>query len=105
MSSQTVNRRSPWLLAALWISVFVAVAVVLRRLFALLNPSPTGPPQMVALDRDFAGHTALTLAHILPALIFALLAPFVLLRRDSAWLKELLLAIGTVVGISAFGMA
>jgi Predicted membrane protein (DUF2306) len=104
MNSQVIDRRSPLLLTGLWISVVIAVAVVLRRLYAFVSPNPNGPPQMMALDRAFDAHRALTLAHILPALVFALLAPIVLLRRD-AWMKPLLVAIGTVVGITAYAMS
>ena len=36
--------------------------------------------------------------------MFALLAPVVLLRRDVAWVQPLLLATGTVVGVTAYAM-
>jgi hypothetical protein len=85
--------------------VAIATAVVLRRLYALAYPNPAGPPQLAALDIAFANHAALTLAHILPALLFVLLAPFVLLRRDRRWMKPALLAIGTAVGLTAFAMS
>jgi hypothetical protein len=50
-----------------WACIVIAVAVVLRLLIALVHPSQTGPTQMAALDGVLASHTALTLAHILPA--------------------------------------
>ena len=105
MSSPATNRRSPLLLAGLWISVLIAVAVVLRRLYAFTYPNPAGPSQLVALDRAFAGHRILTLAHILPALAFVLLAPFILFRRGAWWIKPALLVLGTVVGVTAFAMS
>ncbi len=105
MTSQSISRRSPLLLAGLWTSVLIAVGVVLRRLYAFANPNPAGPPQLVELDRGFDTHRSLTLAHILPALAFVLLAPLVLLRKDAAWMKPILLAIGTVVGITAYAMS
>ena len=105
MTSQAIPRRSTLVLAGLWISVLIAVGVVLRRLYAFANPNPAGPPQLVALDRAFDGHRGLTLTHILPALSFVFLAPFVLLRKDAAWVKPILLAIGTVVGITAYAMS
>ena len=51
-----------------WMCIVIAVAVVLRRVAALLHPPQSPPPQMAGLDEAFASHTALTLAHILPAL-------------------------------------
>ena len=71
----------------------------------LHDPNPAGPPQLLALDQSFDGHRGLTLAHILPALAFALLAPFFLLRREAVWMRPVLLAIGTVVGITAYAMS
>jgi hypothetical protein len=93
-----------WLRAAFWISLAIAAAVVLRRLVALSSPSNAGPADLQQLDRSFQGHAALTLAHILPALLFVLLTPIVLLRR-TWWAERLLLATGAVVGITAFAMS
>lgn len=105
MTQQAIYRRSPLLLAALWISVLIAAGVVLRRLYAFAEPNLAGPPQLVALDQAFSGHRGLTLAHILPALVFAVLAPVALLRRNALWIKPLLLPLGTVVGITAYVMS
>ena len=62
---------------------------------------------MGSLDAVFAGHAALTLAHILPALAFVLLAPIVLLRKTArfAWAERLLFPLGIVVGITAYAMS
>ena len=65
-----------WLRVGFWACTLIAVAVVVRRIVALEFPSPSGPPQLAELDRIFASHAALTLAHILPALAFVVLAPF-----------------------------
>ena len=82
---QSEMRGAPlWLLAGFWISILVAVAVVVRRLVAIAHPSQTGPPQMAALDAVFASHAALTFAHIVPAMAFVLLTPFVFLSRTGA---------------------
>jgi len=96
-----------WLLAGFWVCTAIAIAVVIRRLAALAHPSTLGPPPMVALDRTFSSHTALTLAHIIPALGFVLVAPFALLRRFAAvrWLKNLLYPLGIVVGVTAYAMS
>jgi hypothetical protein len=66
---------------AFWTCVAIAVAVVARRVVALISPATGGPPQMARLDAVFAGHAPLTLAHILPAAAFVLLSPFALSRR------------------------
>ena len=89
-----------------WICIAISVAVVLRRVIALAFPSPSAPPQLVQLDTAFASHTALTLAHILPALAFVVLVPFVLLRSPgkSRWAEPLLFPLGVVVGLTAYAM-
>ncbi len=110
MDSQTkVNERRPpprWLQTGFWICIVIAIAAVMRRLYALVHPSKGLPPQMAVLDAVFASHAALTLAHILPALAFVLLAPFVLLGRSRAeWAEGLLFPLGAVVGITAYAMS
>jgi len=89
-----------------WACTVIAIAVVLRRLVALVHPSQIAPPQMATLDAAFASHTALTLAHILPAMAFVVLTPVVLMRRSSAvWPQRLLFAFGAVVGVTAYAMS
>ena len=99
--------RSPWLLAAFWACIAIAVAVVGRRLYALASPPRNLPPQLAALDAFFAAHAALTLAHILPALIFVGLAPFVVFRSSAGtgWPGRLLLPFGGTVGLTAYAMS
>lgn len=82
----------------------ISVTVVLRRVFALAYPPRSAPPQLAALDAAFASHAALTLAHILPALAFVLLAPFVYIRRfaSAAWPEQLLFPLGVVVSVTAY---
>jgi hypothetical protein len=96
-----------WLLAGLWVCTAIAIAVVIRRLAILAHPSTSGPSPMVALDRTFLSHTVLTLAHIIPALGFVLVAPFALLRRFAAvrWPRNLLYPLGIVVGVTAYAMS
>jgi len=61
---------------------------------------------MATLDAAFVTHTALTLAHILPAMAFVLLTPVVLLRRSpAAWPQRLLFALGAVVAVTAYAMS
>ena len=96
-----------WLLAGFWVCTAIAIAVVIRRLAALAHHSTSGAPPMAALDQSFSSHTALTLAHIIPALGFVLVAPFALLRRFAAvrWPKNLLYPLGIVVGVTAYAMS
>src|ERR1700676_3502794 len=91
-----------WLRIGFWACTVISVAVVLRRTVALAHPAQSAPPQLAALDATFASHAALTLAHILPALIFVVLAPFLYIRRFAgvAWPKRLLFPLGAVVGIT-----
>lgn len=90
-----------------WICIVIAVAVVVRRIFALAAPSHGGPPQMAGLDDAFASHAALTLAHILPALLFVLLSPFVVFARFAhlQWPERIVLPLGVVVGLTAYAMS
>jgi len=96
-----------WLRTGFWIAIVISVAVVLRRVAALAAPSPNGPPQMAALDRVFAAHTALTMAHILPALLFVLLVPVIVFRpnRQLAWTKRIFYPLGAIVGLTAYAMS
>jgi len=98
-----------WLKVSFWICVVIAVAVVLRRVAVLAHPTPdgaVGSSPTAALDAVFASHTALTLAHILPAMAFVLLCPFVLLRRsDAVWAERLFFPLGAWVGVTAYAMS
>src|SRR5690348_2607462 len=88
ISSQANERQqiSPvpplWLRVGFWACVAISVAAVVRRVFALVYPPHSAPPQLAALDKVFASHAALTLAHILPASAFVLIAPFFVLRKS-----------------------
>src|SRR6202521_1375595 len=96
-----------WLRIGFWACIVISVAVVLRRTVALARPSQSAPPQLAALDAAFASHAALTLAHIIPALAFVVLAPFVYLRRfaGAAWAERTLFPLGALVGITAYAMS
>jgi Predicted membrane protein (DUF2306) len=95
-----------WLKVGFWICVVIAVAVVLRRVAVLAYPTQNSSSPTAALDAVFASHTALTLAHILPAMAFVLLCPFVLLRRSSAvWAERLFFPLGAWVGVTAYAMS
>jgi hypothetical protein len=62
---------------------------------------------MVQLDQDFASHTALTLAHIIPALFFVLLSPFAVFSRFARlqWPERILFPLGAIVGLTAYAMS
>jgi hypothetical protein len=62
---------------------------------------------LAGLDRVFASHAALTLAHILPAFIFVLVAPFFVFRKSSetGWPEHVLFPVGLVVGVTAYAMS
>jgi len=100
--------RSPaFLRVGFWICVVIAVAVVIRRIVAFVAPAHGGPPQMAGLDDAFASHELLTLAHIIPALFFVLLAPFAVFARFSRlhWPERLLFPLGAIVAITAYAMS
>jgi hypothetical protein len=96
-----------WIRIGFWACTAISVAVVLRRMVALIHPPQSAAPQLAALDATFASHAALTLAHILPALAFVALAPFLYFRRFAGvvWPKRLLFLLGTVVGVTAYAMS
>ena len=104
--SRAVSRPPLWLHAGFWACIAISVAVVMRRLETLAFPSRATAPRLAGLDAAFASHAALTLAHILPALGFVVVAPFVLLRPSRAgWAERLLFPLGVVVGITAYAMS
>jgi hypothetical protein len=97
-----------FLRAGFWVCVLIAVAVVVRRVIALARPpSSSAPPQLAGLDAAFASHAVLTLAHILPALLFVLLAPVALSKtaKYASLAQSLLFPLGVIVGITAYAMS
>lgn len=95
-----------WAIAGFWTSIAISVAAVLRRLVALAWPQQTGRTPSSNLDAVFASHTALTLGHIVPALLFVLLAGLVYLPgAHYRWAERLLYPLGLVVGTTAYLMS
>jgi hypothetical protein len=96
-----------WLRVGFWANIAISVAVVIQRVLALVHPTHSPSPQLAALDQFFASHATLTLAHILPALGFVLVSPFVVFRSsdEKDWLDYLLFPLGAVVGITAYAMS
>jgi hypothetical protein len=106
-SSLSSRSKAPvWLRIGFWICIAISIAVVLRRVFALASPSVQNrPPQMAALDDVFASHAALTLTHILPALVFVLLAPLIVFRPGIQWAQRIFYPLGAIVGLTAYAMS
>ena len=107
LTQPEIDRFPTPLRISFWICIVIAVAVVIRRLFALAAPSHGGPPLMAGLDDAFASHTALTLAHIIPALFFVLLSPLVVFSRFARlqWPERILFPLGAIVGLTAYAMS
>jgi hypothetical protein len=94
--------------AGFWICIAIAVAVVLRRAGALLSePKPEEPPQLAALDLFFRSHATVTWIHILCALAFVCLLPFLFWKRTqgSQGLQRIFFVLGFVVGATAYAMS
>jgi hypothetical protein len=91
-----------------WGCIVVAVAAAIRRAIAL-TVAPSGsaaPAQIAQLDALFSAHAALTWAHILCALAFVLLLPFLFWTktRGSRMLMSAFFALGFLVGATAYAM-
>jgi hypothetical protein len=95
-----------WMKTGFWICVVIAVAVVVRRVVALAHPAQSSASPTAALDAMFASHAGLTLAHIIPAMAFVLVTPFVLLRKGcTKGAEQLFFPLGLIVGITAYAMS
>ena len=93
-----------WLKIWLWVCIVIALAAAARRFIILLRPS--GSSVLSGLDTTLASRTSLTLAHIIPATAFVLLAPFVLFKADNKrWLERTLSLLGVIIGITAYAMS
>ena len=104
---QTSAKSPLWLRVGFWIAIVISVAVVLRRLVALASPTNNRPPQMAALDDVFASHAVLTLAHILPALLFVLVTPWIVFGPVDRlrWVDRIFYPLGAIVGLTAYAMS
>jgi hypothetical protein len=93
------------MMISFWVCTVIAVAAAARRFIALVRPSGSNS-LMSRLDATFASRTTLTLAHILPATAFVLLAPFVVFRvSGNKTLERALLLLGVIVAITAYAMS
>ena len=102
----------------LWTAVillaFIGLAVAARRTIVLLRPGTLSAAKnpAVQLDAHFANHATLTLAHILPAMLFMVLGPLQFVRRLRSkypqfhrWSGRIFLTASAVVGVSGITMA
>ena len=106
-ASATLPAFPRWLRACFWLCVAIALAVVVRRVATYISPNEHLPDRMASVEAAFANRRALTLAHILPAGAFVLLAPFVL-RRGVGRRPRLEMAfyvLGGVIGVTAYAMS
>lgn len=106
------SHKSGWTRPVLYLLCLIAAAAALRRMVALLLVgASTRTGQYANLDRVFADHKALTLAHIVPALIFVLLLPLWFSARMRSQeqahrrITTLLFILGWIVGLTAIPMA
>ncbi len=61
---------------------------------------------MAALNATFSSHAVLTLAHIIPAAMFVIVAAVVLLRRTPNGAAEtLFFPLGAITGLTAYAMS
>jgi len=106
------------LIRFLWTAVIflalIGLAVATRRSIVLLNPGTTSSRNnpAAALDAHFANHRTLTLAHILPAVLFMVLGPLQFVRGLRSkypavhrWSGRIFLTGSAVVGITGLTMA
>jgi hypothetical protein len=96
-----------WLRIGFWACIVISVSVVIRRVLALANPPKSAPPLVAGLDAVFESHKALTLAHILPALILVLIVPFYFFGNSAmaSEARRLIFPLGAIVGITAYAMS
>jgi hypothetical protein len=97
-----------WLRIAFWACIVIAVAAVFRRAAALLLPPSTGAPaQLAGLDAWFVSHAALTWTHILCAVAFVALLPFLFWSRTSSSraLERGFFVLGFTVAATAYAMS
>jgi Predicted membrane protein (DUF2306) len=97
-----------WLRIAFWACIVIAVAAVFRRAAALLlPPSTSAPAQLASLDAWFFSHAALTWTHILCAVVFVALLPFLFFGRTSRSraLERGFFLLGFTVAATAYAMS
>jgi uncharacterized membrane protein len=93
---------------------FIGIVMVARRTIVLLKPGvvPARNNPAAELDRAFADRRTLTLAHILPAVLFMMLGPLQFVRRLRTkypqlhrWSGRIFLTASLVVGVTGLALA
>jgi hypothetical protein len=99
---------SGWVWAPFLLLCVIGAAAAVRRIVVLiLPPAVERVPQMAALDAGFGARKALTLWHIVPALLFVVLLPLWFLpavRRHSEVHRRVMYALvilGAIIGVTA----
>jgi uncharacterized membrane protein len=111
------RRSAATLVRLLWLStlvlVLISVAMVTRRTLSLfgLVPAPSALSESSPLDGAFARYAPLTMAHIVPGLIFVVLGPLQFVRtlrirrpRLHRWMGRVVLTSGLATGVTALAM-
>jgi len=104
----------PVIIRIVWLAtlllVAIGVAIVIRRTLDLLSPSPP-PPSLLEAAR-FARHPLLTMAHIIPGLLFMALGPLQFVRTLRSrrpglhrWSGRVFMGSGLTIGATALVMA
>ena len=112
-ASRTLGR---FLWTAVIFLALLGLAVAARRSVVLLHPGSLGSGTKnnptVALDEHFAAQRALTLAHVIPAMLFMILGPLQFVRSLRAkypvvhrWSGRVFLIASAFVGITGLRMA
>jgi hypothetical protein len=93
---------------------FIGIAMAVRRSIVLLKPGALSARNNPAaeLDGAFADRRTLTLAHILPAVLFTMLGPLQFVRglranypRWHRWSGRIFLTTSSVVGVTGLALA
>jgi hypothetical protein len=94
-----------WLLIGFWSSMAISFAVVIRRVVELNGSSRAVSAPLAEMNATFSSHAALTMAHIIPAAIFVVLAAGVLFHvSKTKWLFRLFFLFGSITGMTAYAM-
>lgn len=110
--SGEVRRRQRRLWIAFVLLCAIGAGAATRRIVALVSTPLAGSAPFANLDAHFAAKAGMTLLHIVPSLLFVLLAPLqfvssVRLRypRLHRWMGRVTMALGIVIGISALWLS
>jgi uncharacterized membrane protein len=108
----------PTIVRILWsatlLLALIGVTTVIRRTLHLFTPTPApaGFPEAATMDAGFTRHRLLTMSHILPGLLFMVLAPLQFVRslrtsrpRLHRWTGRVVLASGLIIGTTALVMS